>query len=364
MTHVSDSPLSEADAERELEVVGSQFDFGKYEAKAYVTILEHGSMTASEVAEQSGIPKPRVYDTIRNLAEYGVIELHESRPMRVVAIDPEQAFTDVLATIDALVDELADRFRTPARDGAVVSLVKSRQTVLRYIEEVITAATFELVLVLPPALLDRYESTLQDRRTEGVSIDLLLSPAADAPHPTDYDYSQVATTARTRRGTTTPVLAVADGSYAVFAPRDTLSRTRSRDQYGVLFNRSELGFLVCSFLNTVVWPSANTLTDPGNDSPFPRKYASIRRCARDLQEFSGTFYATIRGREVDSGERVTISGEVRDISVSTNRETAAITVDTADGPIDVGGQLAALEDLEAFECAIGRDDPPPVQDTP
>jgi len=348
--------MSSDDMYRKLEAVGSQFDFGEYEAKAYVTVLEHGSLTASEIAEKTDIPQPRVYDTVRSLADNGLVELHESRPMRVVAVDPETAFTDIQTSLEDLVSDLRDRFNTPVRDQEVVSFVKSRQTILRYIEDVISKAQYELVLALTPGLLSRYEEQLIERREAGVTIELLVAPAVDIPDPDEYDYSRVATAARSRRGITTPVVAVADGSYSVYKPQDELSD--EQDSYGVIFNRSELGFLVSAFLNTVVWSSGEELIESRNDRDFPRRYATMRRCVHDIVDSGGDFYVTVQGRDVETGERVTISGPIVDISAGTNREIAAITVETDDGRVDVGGQLATLEDIEAYELAVGRDEPP------
>jgi len=337
---------------RQLESVASRVDFGEYEARAYVAVLEHGSLTAAEVAEKANIPQPRVYDTIRDLAESGLIELHESRPMRAVAIDPERAFTEVQSSLDELVSALSERFHTPARAGEVVSLVTSRQTVSRYFEDVITSAEYELVLALTPDLLARHEDALRERREEGVTTELLVAPSADAPGPDEYDYSAVATTARARRGVTTPVVAVADGSYSVYAPQTTFER--DADSYGVIFNRSELGFLVSAFLNTVVWPSALTLVDTADDRPFPRRYATVRRCIDDLHELEGPFQVSVEGREVETGRRTSLEGWIVDVSFGANRETAALTVETAEGLVDVGGQLAAFEDVEADELVVDR----------
>jgi len=349
--------MSSTDLERELAAVGDRFDFGEYETEAYITILEHGSLTASEIAEKTDIPQPRVYDTVRSLSDSGLVELHESRPMRVVAIDPEEAFTSVRSTLDDLVTGLSERYVAPARDDEVVSLVKSRQTILRYIEEVISSAEYELVLALTPDLLARYENLLADRRDAGVVIELLVAPAADIPDPESYDYGRVATTARARRGVTTPVVAVADGEYSVYKPQEAVSNSDD-DRYGVIFNRSELGFLVSGFLNTVVWTSAKTVLERSDDRPFPRRYATMRRCIDDLSSLPGDFYVSIRGRRVETGERCTISGEIVEIAVGRNRETAALTVDTGEELLDIGGQLAALEDVEAYELAVGRDEPP------
>ena len=121
---------------------------------------------------------------------------------------------------------------------------------------------------------------------------------------------------------------------------------------------SELGFLVSAFLNTVVWSSSKKLAEPEGERPFPRRYATMRRCVQDLVDTTGQLYATVEGRDVETAEWVTVQGPIVDVSVGTNRETAAITVEADDDRVAVGGQLAALEDIEAYEIAVGRDEPP------
>jgi len=223
--------MSSDDLERELAAIGELFDFGEYETEAYITILEHGSLTASEIADKTDIPQPRVYDTVRSLASSGLVELHESRPMRAIAINPEEAFDEVRSTLSDLVDGLSERYSAPARGEEVVSLVKSRQTILRYVEDVISSAEYELVLALTPDLLARYEDLLAERRDAGVTIELLVAPESEIPDPAEYDYARVATEARARRGVTTPVVAVADGGYAVYKPQEAVGN--SDDRYGV-----------------------------------------------------------------------------------------------------------------------------------
>jgi sugar-specific transcriptional regulator TrmB len=354
--------MTSEDLRRTLEQVGRRFDFGEYEAEAYLTILEHGRLTASEVAERTDIPQPRVYDTVRSLAENGLVELRESRPMEVLAVDPREAFDELQTSLDELVDGLDQTYTEPARDSEAVSLVKSRSTILRYLGDVIESAEYELVISLTPALVDNFEDALRERREAGVTIELLLSPASEVPDASEYDYTAIATSTRARRGLTTPIVAVADGTYSIYATQQALRN--DRDRYGVIFNRSELGFLVSGFLNTVVWTSAKRVADATVDTAFPRRYATIRRCVEDLrdaEDAAADLYATVRGRDVNTGERRTVAGRVIDVSVGTNRETAALTLETDDGPLDIGGQVAALEDVEAHEIVVDRRSPPSLE---
>jgi sugar-specific transcriptional regulator TrmB len=339
-----------------MERVGERFNLGEYEIDAYLAVLEHGQLTASEIADSTDIPQPRVYDTVRSLSDRGLVELRESRPMKVVAVDPKDAFGDIRTSLTEMVEELEARYTAPARDTEAVSLVKSRSTILRYIEEVIDSAEFELVLSLTPDLLRRFREELSAATDDGVSIDLLVAPASRAPDPAEFDYLDVATIARARRGITTPVLAVADGEYSIYATQDALRD--DRDRYGVIFNRSALGFLVSGFFGTVLWTTAETLAADGKTRPFPRRYASIRRAVKDIRDLEGEFYATVEGRDVETGATIVIEGKVLETAFEDTEEVASLVVETEDGPVDVGGLVAALEDIEGQEILIGRDEPP------
>jgi sugar-specific transcriptional regulator TrmB len=276
--------------------------------------------------------------------------------MKVVAVDPKDAFGDIRTSLTEMVEELEARYTAPARDTEAVSLVKSRSTILRYIEEVIDSAEFELVLSLTPDLLRRFRDDLSAAIDDGVSIDLLVAPASRAPDPAEFDYLDVCTIARARRGITTPVLAVADGEYSIYATQDALRD--DRDRYGVIFNRSALGFLVSGFFGTVLWTTAETLAADGKARPFPRRYASIRRAVKDIRESEGEFYATVEGRDVETGATIVIEGKVLETAFEDTEEVASLVVETEDGPVDVGGLVAALEDIEGQEILIGRDEPP------
>ena len=334
-----------------MERVGERFNLGEYEIDAYLAVLEHGELTASEIATETDIPQPRVYDTVRSLSDRGLVELRESRPMKIVAVDPDEAFGDIRSSLSEMVDELEARYTAPTRDTEAVSLVKSRSTILRYLEEVIESAEYELAVSLTPDLLRRFREALERRVDDGVAVELLVTPASRAPSPAEFDYDAVATETRSRRGITTPVIAVADGEYSVYATQDALRD--DRDRYGVIFNRSALGFLVSGFFGTVLWSTAETLSTDGEERPFPRTYASIRRAVKDIHEVGGEFEATISGRDVETGNEIRVEGAVVEYEYDTSEQVASFTVDDPDGGrVSVGGLVAAFEDVEGQEIEL------------
>ena len=344
-----------------VERVGERFTLGEYEIEAYLTVLEHGQLTASEVADRTDIPQPRVYDTVRSLRDRGLVELRESRPMKVIAIDPADAFDDVQHSLEELVDALGARYTAPPQETEAVALVKSRSTIIRHLEEVIESAVFELALSVTPDLLTRFQDDLQAALERDVSVDLIVTPADEAPAPDAFDYEQVATEVRARRGITTPVIAVADGNYSIYATQDALRG--DRDRYGVTFNHSALGFLVTGFYGTVLWTTAEEVVSrEGTERDFPRRYASIRRCVKDLVGESGDLYASIAGRDVTVGGPRVVDGRVVDVSYSTSEEVASLSLETDEGPVSIGGRVAALEDIEAHEIRIGREAPPGLEE--
>jgi len=51
------------------------------EVKAYITLLQGGSMTASEVSRQARIPYSKVYEALESLRKKGIVSQQRSRPV-------------------------------------------------------------------------------------------------------------------------------------------------------------------------------------------------------------------------------------------------------------------------------------------
>ena len=63
----------------------------EYEAKAYITLLKYGTLTAEKISELGKIPLPRVYDTISELQKKGFVLVGQTRPKRFKPVPPDRA---------------------------------------------------------------------------------------------------------------------------------------------------------------------------------------------------------------------------------------------------------------------------------
>lgn len=64
--------------------------FSNYEARTYLGLLTSGESTGYGVSNRTGVPQPKVYETLRRLVEGGAaVQVHE-RPARYAAVAPEQ----------------------------------------------------------------------------------------------------------------------------------------------------------------------------------------------------------------------------------------------------------------------------------
>jgi sugar-specific transcriptional regulator TrmB len=82
--------------EHGLTVSLEEFGLSKYEAKAYVTLVSHGTISASEVAYYSNLPRTKVYPTLLKLDKKRLVIISKSKPIMCTAIAPEDAFDDII----------------------------------------------------------------------------------------------------------------------------------------------------------------------------------------------------------------------------------------------------------------------------
>jgi sugar-specific transcriptional regulator TrmB len=62
-----------------------------YERRLWVALLARGTSTAGELSEIANVPRSRSYDILQSLAEKGFVVVQTSKPIKYVAVPPEEA---------------------------------------------------------------------------------------------------------------------------------------------------------------------------------------------------------------------------------------------------------------------------------
>ncbi len=151
--------------------------FSQYEARAYVGLLGAEPMTGYALANATGIPQPKVYETLRRLRARGVVAALDGEPSRFVAVPASQ----VLASLEdefaerlaGAQHELAQRQPPPADDIRVLRAATNWQVIERRVVEVIDSAQRHVYVSVNCADLQAIGSAIQRADGRAVACDVL-----------------------------------------------------------------------------------------------------------------------------------------------------------------------------------------------
>ncbi len=82
--------------EHALTVSLEEFGLSKYEAQAYVSLISKGTISASELAYYSEIPRTKIYPTLLKLEKKKLAITSKGKPIMCTAIAPEDAFDEII----------------------------------------------------------------------------------------------------------------------------------------------------------------------------------------------------------------------------------------------------------------------------
>ena len=82
--------------ENALTVSLEEFGLSQYEARAYVTLISKGRISASELAYYSELPRTKVYPVLLKLKSKKLAMISKSKPIMCTAIAPEDAFDEIV----------------------------------------------------------------------------------------------------------------------------------------------------------------------------------------------------------------------------------------------------------------------------
>ena len=336
-----------------------------YQADAYVTLLELGNASATDVADACDVPDPRIYDVLRDLEEKGYVETYQQDSLTARAHDPEAVLDDLQSRSSEYLDaaeEIEERWDQPAPTEHEVSIVKRFDTVLNRARTLVGEAETQVQFAGHVDQFRAMTDELAAAHERGVTVKASLwTDGDDTDLPDEAELSGVCTEAR-HRDLPSPFVVIVDRSSTCFAPNH-----RSVNEYGVLVTDRTYTFVFHWFFLTALWESWETVYTARTDEN-PRTYVDIRYFVRDVETLlneGATVSVRVRGYEMATNERTEVEGVVTGVTHSgdpTNCDQqlplshlagrVSVSVDAGDETVDVGGWGAVLEEMEAESITI------------
>lgn len=121
--------------------------FSQYEARTYVGLLMSDGATGYGIANETGVPQPKVYETLRRLVDRGAAVLTAERPARYAAVPPADLLAALQKEFGARVEAARSGLeslpqRPAARGGLPLARLDSLAAAIRCaIDAIATART-------------------------------------------------------------------------------------------------------------------------------------------------------------------------------------------------------------------------------
>jgi len=164
-----------------------------YERKLWVGLLTRGTATAGELSSLANVPRSRTYDVLETLSKKGFVIIQPSKPLKYVAISPEDAFEkakdrerEKIILMEQKIDKIKtskmmEELKTIYEQGMETILpedltgaLKGSYSVIQQMDSMLKNASSSVNIVTTPAGIDQlFEShlvTLKKLKKNGVKI--------------------------------------------------------------------------------------------------------------------------------------------------------------------------------------------------
>jgi sugar-specific transcriptional regulator TrmB len=110
------------------------FDLNLYEVKVWTALLSRGTSTAGELSNISDVPRSRTYDILESLEKKGFIIMKIGKPIKFVALKPEEVVERVKKNLMLQAKEKTKRLETLKGDEVLEELTGLFTKGIKFVE--------------------------------------------------------------------------------------------------------------------------------------------------------------------------------------------------------------------------------------
>lgn len=110
------------------------FDLNLYEVKVWTALLSRGTSTAGELSNISDVPRSRTYDILESLEKKGFIIMKLGKPIKFVALKPEEVVERVKKNLVKYTQERTKRLESLKDDEVITELTDLFTKGIKFVE--------------------------------------------------------------------------------------------------------------------------------------------------------------------------------------------------------------------------------------
>ena len=158
-----------------------------YEIRVYLSLLDAGAMTASDISKKSGVPYSKIYEVLNTLEEKGWLESDSSRPQQFFPKSPSTALEVAKMKIETsfresqsiIVNELMPIYtKSGIKERPEIWVARGVFNIAAKVNEIIQNSQQELLVALPQVaenIAKPLQPILRSIHDRGVKIRILAS---------------------------------------------------------------------------------------------------------------------------------------------------------------------------------------------
>jgi predicted transcriptional regulator len=153
-----------------------QLGFTEYEAKAYITLLQHDPLNGYELARESKLPRANIYAVLDKLESRGaIIRLETPTGTRFAPIPPNDLTRRLNRQLQASLSEVEQSLGTLTQpvDYENIWNVRGYAALLDHAQSLIDGATRTLLIALSPQESLPFRKSIEAAEARGIEIDTL-----------------------------------------------------------------------------------------------------------------------------------------------------------------------------------------------
>lgn len=92
-----------------LEKLLQELGFTQYEAQTLATLIRYKMLSAREIHKYSGVPQPKIYETMIKLQQKGFIDIYPRKKKKVYLVKPKEVIQEYLLKYSRKIQDLGQR---------------------------------------------------------------------------------------------------------------------------------------------------------------------------------------------------------------------------------------------------------------